>query len=284
MIRALLLILLLAPCAIAQSFEQVRDLIRRGDFAMAVQVCDEGLQKQPRDFQLWTLKGIALQGVGKNPESLVAFRRALALNPKFLPALQGAAQLEYQLRDPNCRKTLERLLQLRPEPTVLAMLGALAFEQKDCARTLKYYGAADEAANQPLIKWQRATCYFQLEQWTDAAAQFRELLVLKEDPRIRFNLALAESRANKHGEVIAVLQPLRAQADADGLSLLASAYEANKQTPEALEVLREAIARYPLEERLYGDLATICLDHNALALGVEVLAAGAKNLPNSARL
>jgi tetratricopeptide (TPR) repeat protein len=284
MIRVFFLLLLIVPCTLAQSFEQVRDLIRRGDFTAAVQACDEGLQKQPRDFQLWTMKGIALQGVGNNPESLVAFRRALALNPKFLPALQGAAQLEYQLRDPNCRKTLEALLQLRPEPTVHAMLGALAVERKDCASALKHYDASGAAAQQPVIKWQRATCHFQLEQWTDAATQFRELLTLKEDARIRYNLGLAESRANRHSEAVAVLQPLRAQADGDGLSLLAAAYEANKQTPEALEVLREAIARYPLEERLYGDLATICLDHNALALGVEVLAAGTQNLPQSARL
>ncbi|HEX4947108.1 MAG TPA: tetratricopeptide repeat protein [Blastocatellia bacterium] len=284
MLRALFLFLLLTPCAFAQGFEQVRDLIRRGDFAAAVQSCDAALQKQPRDHQLWTLKGIALQGVGQPKESLAAFRRALALNPKFLPALQGAAQLEYQLHDPNCRKTLAALLQLRPEPTVHAMLGALAFESKDCAATLQHYAAAGEAAQQPVIKWQRATCSFQLEDWDAAATQFRELLALKEDARIRYNLGLAESRANKHREAIAVLQPLRAQADADALSLLASVYEANKQTPEALEVLREAITRFPLEERLYADLATICLDHNALALGVEVLAAGTKNLPQSARL
>lgn len=284
MLRVLFLILLLAPCAVAQSFEQVRDLIRRGDFAAAIQMCDAGLKTQPRDYQLHTLKGIALQGLGQNKESLVAFRRALTIQPKFLPALQGAAQLEYQLRDPNCRKTLETLLQLRPEPTAHAMLGALAFEQKDCAATLKHYAAASGAAQQPVIKWQRATCHFQLEQWTEAATQFRELLALKEDARIRYNLGLAEMRARNYGEAIAVLQRLRAQADADGLSLLAAAYEANKQTPEALEILREAIARFPLEERLYGDLATICLEHNALALGVEVLAAGTRNLPQSARL
>ncbi|MFN0112883.1 MAG: tetratricopeptide repeat protein, partial [Blastocatellia bacterium] len=170
------------------------------------------------------------------------------------------------------------------EPTVQAMLGALAFENKDCAATLKHYAAAGEAAHQPIIKWQRATCHFQLEHWNEAATQFRELLALKEDARIRFNLGLAETRANKHSDAIAALLPLRAQADADGLSLLASAYEANKQTPEALEILREAIARFPSEERLYADLATICLDHNALPLGVEVLEAGTKNLPDSARL
>ncbi|MFN0087319.1 MAG: tetratricopeptide repeat protein [Blastocatellia bacterium] len=285
MLRLIALLLLLsAPAAFAQGFEQARDLIRRGEFAAAVRACEAGLEQQPRAFQLWTLKGIALQGVGQNKESLAAFRRALAIDPKFLPALQGAAQLEYQLHDLNCRKTLEAILRLRPEPTVHAMLGALAFERKDCGGALKHYGAAGEAADQPVIKWQRATCHFELEQWESAAAQFRELLALREDSRIRFNLGLAETRAQRYVEAIAALLPLRGQADADGLSLLASAYEANKQTPEALDILRDAIARHPLEERLYADLAAVCLDHNAIPLGVEVLEAGTKNLPQSARL
>jgi predicted Zn-dependent protease len=280
----LALLFLLRGIAQAQGFEQAREHIRRGDFAAALQVCDEGLRTQPRNHQLLTLKGIALQGVGKNPESLAAFRRALALQPKFVPALQSAAQLEYQLHDPNCRKTLETLLEVRPEPTVHAMLGVLAFEGKDCPGALKHFGFAGEAANQPMVKWQRATCHFQLDEWDAAATQFRELLALKEDPRIRYNLGLAETRAKRYSEAIATLLPLRSQADAEGLSLLASAYEANKQTPEALEALREAITRHPLEERLYADLATICLDHNAIPLGVEVLEAGTKNLPKSARL
>lgn len=285
MFRALIFFLLLSGWTVfAQGFDEVRDLIRRGDFAAAVTACEAILEKQPGNFQIWTLKGIALQGTGRNRESLDVFRRALAINAKFLPALQGAAQLEYQLHDPNCRQTLEKILLLRPEPTVHAMLGALAFEEKNCAAVLKHYASAGEAANQPIIKWQRAACHFQLEQWDAAAGQFRELLAFKEDPRIRFNLGLAETRAKRYVEAIAVLQPLRDRADADGLSLLASAYEANKQTPEALDVLREAIARYPLEERLYADLATVCLDHNALPLGVEVLEAGTRNLPQSARL
>jgi tetratricopeptide (TPR) repeat protein len=280
----LLITLALASQAAAQNFAQAREYIRRGEFAAALQVCDEGLRTQPRNHQLLTLKGIALQGLGQPAESLAAFRRALALQPQFLPALQGAAQLEYQLHDPNCRRTLEKLLTVRPEPTVHAMLGVLAFEQKDCGAALKHFAAAGAAAQQPLVRWQRATCHFQLEQWELAATQFRELLALKEDSRLRYNLGLAESRAQDYAAAINTLTPLRAQADPDALSLLATAYEANKQTPEALEVLREAIARQPLVERLYADLATICLDHNALALGVEVLEAGTKNLPQSARL
>jgi len=275
-----------AAQVMAQSFEQVRDLIRRGDFAAAVQVCDAGLKKQPRDFQLWTLKGIALQGVGQNKESLLALRRALALNPKFLPALQGAAQLEYQLHDPNCRRTLEALLQLRAEPTAQAMLGVLAFESKDCAKALQHYEAAGDAAHDPLIRWQRAACHFQLQQWGGAETQFQALLALKDDDRIRYNLGLAQVNARKFAEAVATLQPLaqKSAPEPDAVSLLAAAHEGAKQLTQAFDVLRRIINLYPREERLYADLANLCLEHSAIDLGIEVLEIGLKNNPASARI
>jgi tetratricopeptide (TPR) repeat protein len=270
----------------AQGFEQVRELIQRGDFGAAVQACEKGLQKQPRDYQLWTLKGIALQGVAQNRESLTAFRRALTINPQFLPALQGAAQLEYQLRDPNCRKTLEALLLLRPEPNIYAMLGVLAFEKKDCTTALTHYSAAGRAASDPIIRWHSATCYFQLQQWEPAVAQFQALLAVKEDDRIRYNLGLAQVNGKQFVEAVATLQPLaqKAAPEADAVSLLATAHEGAKQLTEAFDLLRRAINLYPREERLYADLANLCLEHSAIDLGIEMLEVGMKNNPASARI
>lgn len=270
----------------AQGFEQVREMIRRGDFVMAVQASEAWLKREPRDFQLWTLKGIALQGVAQPKESLAAFRRALTINPKFLPALQGAAQLEYQLRDPNCRRTLEAILPLRPEPNVYAMLGVLAFEENDCPTALNHYASAGVAAHDPIIRWQSATCHFQLQQWEPAAAQFQALLALKDDDRIRFNLGLAQVNGKLFREAIGTLQPLarKTSPEADAISLIATAYEGNKQLTEAFEVLRRGIDLYPREERLFADLANFCLEHSAIDLGIEVLEAGMKNNPQSARI
>ncbi len=281
----LLFLLLPAPCVFAD-FEQIRDLIRRGDFAHALRACEQDLKLQPGDFRIWTLKGIALQGVGRNTQSLDAFRQALAIQPKFLPALQGAAQLEYQMRDPQCRKTLETILQLRPEPTAHAMLGVLAFERKDCTAAIEHYEKAGAATDDPIVKWQRGSCAYQLEQWDKAEVQFRELLSLKEDDRVRYNLGLVQHGGKKYADAVATLQPLvqKDRPDPDALSLLASSYETNKQTPEALQILRRAIDLYPREERLYVDLATLCLEHSAFPIGTEVLEAGAKNIPNSARI
>jgi tetratricopeptide (TPR) repeat protein len=283
------LIFILCLCSqsvFAQSFEQARDLIRRGQFAEALRVCDAGLKARPRDYQILTIKGIALQGLGRNQDSLAAFRQALRIQPKFLPALQGAAQLEYQLSDPQCRKTLEALLQIRPEPTAHAMLGALAFERKDCAAAIKHYGEAGTAANHPIVKWQRAMCHYQLGQWGPAETQFRELLATGENDQIRYNLALTQLEGKKFADAIATLEsPGRKQTtEADALSLLAAAYNSNKQVHEAIEVLRRAIALHPREERLYADLAAICLEHNAIPIGIEVLEVGARNIPDSARI
>ncbi|HZN11785.1 MAG TPA: tetratricopeptide repeat protein [Blastocatellia bacterium] len=287
-VSRLLFLLLITVRAFAggQGFEQTRDLIRRGEFAAAAKACDETLKRRPRDFQVWTLKGIALQGLGRNAESLESFRRALAIQPQFLPALQGAAQLEYQTHDPRGRETLEAILRLRPEPTAHAMLGVLAFERQDCHAALGHFAAAGAAAGDPVIKWQRASCHYRLEQWGEAEAQFRELLALRDDDRVRYNLGLAQLGGGKAADAVATLELLGRgdRPDPDALSLLAAAHEANKQTPEALRALRRAIDLYPREERLYADLATICLEHGALELGREVLEAGAKNVPQSARI
>jgi len=85
---------------------------------------------------------------------------------------------------------------------------------------------------------------------------------------------------------VATLKPLsgRNVPDSAALGLLASAYEANGQTPEALQTLRQAIDVYPGEERHYVDLAAICLERNAYSVGIEVLKIGEKNIPRSAKL
>ncbi len=282
----LMLMLVATGLVRAQSFEEVRDLIRRGAFDQALKLCDASLRKQPRDYRLEALKGIALQGLSRDQESLAAFRRALVLKPDFLPALQGAAELEYRLRDPRCRQRLEALLRIRPDPVVHAMLGALAFEESDCAASLRHYDAAGEAANDPLIRWQRAGCSFQLEQWERAETLFAGLLAVRDDDRLRHNLGLTQFRAKRYREAIATLVPLaeRPLPDPDSVSLLAATHDALRELPEAFEVLKRAINRRPDSERLYAELANLCLERSAVELGIEVLEVGLRNNPASARI
>ena len=285
--RSLPWVLALSLIPLYGDFGTIREYIQRGDFVAALPACDRELKANPGDYQIWTLKGIALQGLGRSVEGLEAFRRALALSPKFLPALEGAAQIEYQEHDPRCRETLQKILAVRPDtPAAHAMLGVLAFEGKDCASAAGHYEKAGDAALDPAARWQLATCYFRLEHWDRAETQFRNLLELRDNGEVRYNLALVEWKAGRPADAIATLEPIarRAAPDADTMSLLAAAYESNKQTPEALSTLRRALEVHPGDETLYIDLGAFCLEHSAIPLGIEVLEAGARNVPQSARI
>jgi cytochrome c-type biogenesis protein CcmH/NrfG len=60
-----------------------------------------GLQARPGGPRLWTLCGMAYAGARKPALAMTAYRHALKLSPEFLPALEGAAQIEYQQDAPD---------------------------------------------------------------------------------------------------------------------------------------------------------------------------------------
>jgi tetratricopeptide (TPR) repeat protein len=266
----------------------IRALLQRGDHAAALAAAGAALKAQPNDYRLLTLKGLALQGLNRNSEALAALRAALKLQPGFPPALQAAAQIEYQTGDPRAAATLSRLLAVRPEtPAAHAMLAVLAFEARDCPRGARHVEAAGpEALNNPLLRWQYGGCLFQMDRVREAGEQFRALLAGHDRDAVRFNLALAEHQLQRPAEAIRLLEPLarRVPPDPDVLGLLASAYQANQQIPEALALLQRAIEAAPRNEGHYLDLAALALEHNSLPVGLEVTAAGLANLPQSARL
>ncbi len=257
----------------------IRDLLKSGKFAEANQACDQDLKTQPSNAALWTLKGFSLRGMGDNSGGLKAFRSALRLSPAYAPALQAAAQLEFEARDPRAQATLAAIVRLEPaNPVAHSMLGELAFENRDCVTALTHLSKVEQ---KPIVRWQQGVCHFSLERWKEAATDFELLLKLREHPPTRFNLALTYWRAGSAAQALEALQGLD---DADSLSLRGAALKALKQVPKALEVLQAAVRQYPNDERLFQELALLCLDQNAIELGVSILEAGVRNNPASARL
>lgn len=262
----------------------IRQAIQEGRLAEAVAACDRELNAAPSSAALWTLKGLALQASGDKPAGLAAFRKAIAVTPSYLPALQAAAQLEFELRDPLAAPRLEAVLRLEPSSTpARLMLGELSFQADDCTRAVQYFTRVP--ARPPVAHWQNGVCLYVLDRWRDAAAEFAFLLTLREHAPTRFNLALSYWRAKDPSATLAALAPIARQgADADVLSLQAAALRSSKDVPHALEVLQAAVASHPGDERLLVELALLCLDQNALDLGVAVLEAGVARMPASARL
>ena len=110
---------LLLSFAVAQSGEdrdsQIAAALREEQYDIALGMIHAALQDMPADPQLWTMQGVAYNGVGKTPEALRSFRHALKLSPDSVPALKGAAQIEYDQGDaagipaPCCRQPAQRI-------------------------------------------------------------------------------------------------------------------------------------------------------------------------------
>jgi Flp pilus assembly protein TadD len=261
----------------------IRSLIRNGRFTEAVAACDRELKAAPGNAPLLTLKGIALASAGDRAAALAALRIAQSVNPNYLPALEAAAQIEFDGQDANAVRTLESILRLSPtNQTAHAMLGSLLFQRQSCGRAVAHFERVSQRT--PSLRWQYGVCLLEVERWSDAATQFAALLHLREHAPTRYNLGLSLWNAKNFKEAVTVLSPLEAQGDDDAIRLLASAFESLGETPKALSILQKALQSNPSAEPLLLDLAVLCMDHNSLDLAEEVIQAGINRLPASARL
>lgn len=273
----------------ALAWQDVAGALAQGRFEQALAAVQPQIEADPGNPRLWTMKGIALDGLGRFPEALVSFERALAISPKMLSALEGAAEAAYRVQDPRANSFLTRILkQDAGNQTAHAMAGSLAFEAGDCAQAVTHFQAArayidsDSAA-----LFRLAACLMKTGQAQSSAGIFSELLARNPgDATFLYDKALAQREADQIEPAIQTLRELLepGRGDADGLNLLGSLYRQAARPQEAIQALRRATEVAPRDERNYIDLATLCMDHQSAALALEVIDAGLHNVPASARL
>src|SRR4029077_11454117 len=89
------------------------------------------------------MQGVAYNGQGNKKEALNSFRHALKISPDNIPALQGAAQIDFDAGDPAGIPLLEHLLKLRPNDlTSHGMLAVLEYQQGDCSGAVVHFEKA----------------------------------------------------------------------------------------------------------------------------------------------
>lgn len=77
-------------------FQRALQAIRVGEFATAEAEAKTGLEIDPRSPMGYDLLGIACVGLGRATAAEKAFREALQLNPRFLPARNDLARNLYR--------------------------------------------------------------------------------------------------------------------------------------------------------------------------------------------
>jgi tetratricopeptide (TPR) repeat protein len=288
-----LVLLTYLPVLLSQGQTQPTDAItaalRARDFNRAVELSRSALQKFPGDSRLWTLQGIALANLHKDKDALAAFQKAIKLSPDDVAALAGVAQIEYEANNPEAVPLLKHLLKLRPaEPTAHAMLAVLQFRAGDCAAAVPHFEAAGPLLDSQLDAQNAyGTCLVRLRRFDAATKVFEKALALNPDnQRQRQLVAAIQLMAHEPQKAIATLEPLIAsgQADAHALELASSAYEDAKDTPAAVNALRQAILLNPHNPNFYIDFANLSLNHQSFQVGINVVSDGIGLLPKTASL
>ena len=283
----------LPPFAFAQavpvSMTAVIDALRKGQNPDALRISGELLRTNPRSYKVWTLRAVAFEQSGNPKEALAAYEHALKLEPDYLPALEGAAQLSYKSQSAQAVPLLRHIVALQSvNPTAHAMLGVLEYRQGDYALAAQDLAAADEALrSQPDALMAYSICLARLNRAPEAIARFQQLLTLRPtDAAARYDLALIQWRSEGSADALATLQPMLDAQTTDSriLRLAAAIHEANNETPQAVELLRSAIIGNPDDPANYVDFATLSFTHGSYSVGVDIVNVGLTRLPNSAAL
>ena len=269
-------------------YREAVELVQQQHWQAALDKIQELRQQYPGNPKVGNLEGLALLGTGNVKDAAAAFERVLAARPDFFPARKNLALLKWGTNEPTAFIHTEEALKLSPHDPILNSYAALAaLEMKDLVGAKQHLNAAGSAISD-LPPEKEARVAFLLGtngMYADAVHVYTDLLRRGDGPTLRYNLGLAQYLAGNYDEAIQTLEEGKSREhSADDLNLLAQAYEKNHQTQLAIDRLREAIALFPTDENNYLDLATICIDHNAYPLGIEIVQLGLETLPGSERL
>jgi len=286
-------LVLLLGFAQAQTFEEqagaIAAALREQQFEHALELLGPALRESPRNPQLWAMQGVAYAGENKNKEALSSFHEALQISPDCLPALQGAAQIEYAAGNRAAIPLIERVLRLRPgDPTGHAMLAVLEYQQGNCAAAVGHFEKAEALlASKVSAEQAYGVCLVKLKQLERAVTVFRRAVALDPDnPRERDLLAAIQLMAHKPQDALTTLEPLlgAGSPDSQTLELASTAYDDSGDTTGAVNTIRQAIRLDPQNVNLYLDFAHFSYDHGSFEAGINVVSDGIGLQPKAAPL
>jgi predicted Zn-dependent protease len=264
---------------------------------------------------------MALTAAQRPAEGSKRFRDALAVNPRYAPALRGLAMNYMSAGDTaNAESYFEALLKVAPGEAVAHLaLGEIRCAARRYSECLEHFEAsagaylldpktilkfADAAiqtkqqskAESALLRMPESApgeqhlhaglMLARMEKYGPAAREFQLAATGPDAYLAGYNLALALLKAKEYEAAVKASAHLmtRGFATAELYNVQAHAYEKSGRTKEAFEALRTAMQIDPGDETNYLDLIAVCLDHKNLDLALEIAKVGLKRLPRSERL
>jgi predicted Zn-dependent protease len=235
-----------------------------------------------------SIRGLALKNSGKTADGLSSFEKAVASCPNFLPALEGMAEIQYAEHSPKAVDTLEKILAIQPASAPShAMLAVIDWRSGNCGQAVEHFVKAGEVIqSSATAEIQYGSCLLALENNKDAEDLFHAMLEREDNAGNRIRYAYASWKAKDDQQASEALAPLLdgAAANPQALKLAAQIAESRGDTPSAVQLLRRAILSNPKDLGNYLFFSEISFNHSSCQVGIDMLNAGLRQLPQEARL
>jgi tetratricopeptide (TPR) repeat protein len=281
------------------------------------------LKATPRDVKLLNLAGLALEGKGDAAQADGYFKRAITLDPRFVPALKNLSISEFNERKYiDAEKHLINARKMAPGDRMIALyLGEIDYRGQRYPRAVQEFeSAGDLIATNATARTHLAIGYLQTSARQPALEMLETLPADSLNAEADFDLALALDHADLPERALPYLQSVRrqypdsydvgfdlmlvnlaarnyAEVIATGKDLivhghesselnnvLAEAYANKGEFQHAGEAYKRAIALDPAAEDNYVDLASLCMHQHLIPAGMTVVKVGLETHPQSERL
>ena len=274
---------------LAPLLSQAQDALDRKDFTSAIPLLDKIAAAKPTDALPHFELGFAYSGLGKNPEAIAEYRRAISLDPKLAPAQLNLGIILLDSDPAGAAESFRRAIELLPGQARPVYLLAEALERggKRSDAIEQYRAAAALAPKDDAILFALARALLANGQASAAESEFRQLLALKpdsapaqlglaesllaqhktaavdllgdylqkvpDDAHARFERAVALQDLNRLDDALRELDRLEQSAapSADALKLRGSIYLQQKKWAEADASLQKALAASPSDAQLH---------------------------------
>lgn len=230
--------------------------IEKKDYPSAESLLKKVVAGQPANYQAWFDLGFVYNALGKNDDSIAAYRQSVTAKPDVFESNLNLGLSLAKNKQPGAEEFLRAATKLKPqshpdESHARAWLGlGHALEQSDPDAAIEAFHQA--SALQP------------------------------KDPEPRLSAGLLLERSNKFADAEEMYKQALAvdPSSEDALVGLANVYMRGKRYPEAEEYLRKVVAHRPNEAQPHMQLGRVLAADGRFDEAAEELQAGLKITPN----
>jgi tetratricopeptide (TPR) repeat protein len=269
---------------------RAKALMKAGRPAEAVPLLFQAYESDPHDLDVCQQLGIAYTAMHQFPKAVLFYRKALQIDPSFMPARKNLATVLWFLgAKQESEQEFASVLKRQPEDPVSHLYVGLAeFERRRYASAKHHFEKAGPLAlNNPELLPAAVESYLVVKDTSLADRLLKELeQAERPDPDLTFRLGALLSRYGFYGRAISVFEKLAAAnlATLKALLMLAEMYDKQGMPEKAYSVYAKAIAMQPASAEAYVALANFASTHGNNEFASRVVEEGLQRIPGSAKL